>query len=345
MRPPREHCFDEPELREATLQCTSTGALNPDAVGWARRPLLRCNLSGHWPRKKRWSYWCITSQRWVFSVTIANLDYAGLAAVYFLDRERDRSRELTELTPLGRGCTLPETVMAPAHFRHPRLVVDLAMGEAGGRIAVRSPALGRGPLAADFEVTYPPGHETLNVLVPWSDHRFQFTAKHNCLPATGRVSLDGRRYELPAGTAFACLDYGRGVWPYCTAWNWGSASGHSSGHLVGLNLGGKWTDGTGMTENALCVDGRLTKIGEDLRWEYDRGDWFKPWRIATPASDRIDLSFTPSTERTARTDLFVIRSEVHQLFGHYAGTIATDDGRRVSVEGLYGWAEEHDSRW
>jgi hypothetical protein len=100
-----------------------------------------------------------------------------------------------------------------------------------------------------------------------------------------------------------------------------------------------------MTENALCVDGRLTKIGEDLRWEYDRSDWFKPWRIATPASDRIDLSFTPSTERTARTDLFVIRSEVHQLFGHYAGTIATDDGRRVSVEGLYGWAEEHDSRW
>ncbi len=25
------------------------------------------------------------------------------------------------------------------------------------------------------------------------------------------------------------------------------------GHLVGLNLGGKWTDGTGMTENGLCT--------------------------------------------------------------------------------------------
>jgi hypothetical protein len=159
------------------------------------------------------------------------------------------------------------------------------------------------------------------------------------------VSLGGQSYQLPAGAAFACLDYGRGVWPYRSVWNWGSASGRSGGHLVGLNLGGKWTDGTGVTENALCVDGRLTKIGEDLRWEYDRGDWMKPWHIATPASDRIDLDFRPSTERTARFDLLAIRSEVHQLFGHYAGTIATEGGRRVPVEGLYGWAEEHRGRW
>lgn len=49
---------------------------------------------------------------------------------------------------------------------------------------------------------------------------------------------------------------------------------------MGLQLGGKWTVGTGMTENALCVDGRLTKIGEELDWGYS--DFLGPWTVRTP---------------------------------------------------------------
>ena len=33
------------------------------------------------------------------------------------------------------------------------------------------------------------------------------------------------------------------------------------GRVLGFNLGGAWTDGTGMTENGICLDGRLSKIG------------------------------------------------------------------------------------
>jgi hypothetical protein len=47
-----------------------------------------------------------------------------------------------------------------------------------------------------------------------------------------------------------------------------------------IQLGGKWTDGTGVTENDLFVDGRLHKIGDELRWSYDRADWLRPWRIS-----------------------------------------------------------------
>ena len=31
-----------------------------------------------------------------------------------------------------------------------------------------------------------------------------------------------------------------------------------------------------MTENGICIDGRLTKISEDLVFEYDRADMMKP---------------------------------------------------------------------
>ena len=72
------------------------------------------------------------------------------------------------------------------------------------------------------------------------------------------------------GTSWGTLDFGRGRWPYRTTWNWGAGIGLVDGRRVGMQVGGKWTDGTGMTENSLVVDGRLSKISEDLVWEYDR---------------------------------------------------------------------------
>jgi hypothetical protein len=184
----------------------------------------------------------------------------------------------------------------------------------------------------------------LNVVIPWSDAQFQFTSKQNTLPATGSVSVGDRAYQF-AAPSFACLDYGRGVWPEETQWNWGAASGVQSGRAVGLNLGGRWTDGTGMTENAICVDGRLTKVSEDLAFEYDRADVMKRWHIRTTVSDRIDMTFTPEYERVSKGGDGSYFSEVHQVFGIYDGRIAANDGLPIELNALFGWIEDHTARW
>jgi hypothetical protein len=41
----------------------------------------------------------------------------------------------------------------------------------------------------------------------------------------------------------------------------------------------------------------------------------------------------------------VITSEVHQLFGHYDGTVQTDEGEKIELTKLTGFAEEHHARW
>ncbi len=74
------------------------------------------------------------------------------------------------------------------------------------------------------------------------------------------------------------------------------------------------------------MDGRLTKIGEELVWDYDPDDFLAPWRLYTPASDKVDVVFTPFHERVDRTDTGLIVSDTHQCFGHYRGTVRTDDG-------------------
>jgi hypothetical protein len=70
----------------------------------------------------------------------------------------------------------------------------------------------------------------------------------------------------------------------------------------------------------------------------------KPWCF-TDQEGRLDLEFTPFKERVARTNLGVIFSEVHQMFGRYRGHAVTDAGERVLIENLIGFAEEHRARW
>ena len=92
------------------------------------------------------------------------------------------------------------------------------------------------------------------------------------------------------------------------------------------------------------MDGRLTKISEDLRWEYDKGNFKRPWRISAP-SGVVDLTFTPFMERLAASDLWLVQSKVHQMFGHYNGAVTTAAGETITVQNLLGWAEDHVAKW
>lgn len=184
-------------------------------------------------------------------------------------------------------------------------------------------------------------------MVPWSERRFQYTSKHTALPATGRVRIGTETLGFGGddGEAWAVLDHGRGRWPRTADWNWGAASGRTDGHTVGLQFGGRWTEGTGSTENGLCVDGRLTKIGEELEWRWSASDPMALWTVRTPSSDQVDLTFTPFHNRSAHTDAGLIVNRTDQCFGHYDGRIRTDDGTEIAVRALLGWAEDVHMRW
>jgi hypothetical protein len=334
----------EIELTAPVNLCLPNGRINPAAIGWSRQPLHRCNLHGRFPRKKRWNYWAITTETHLFSVTITNLDYAGLVFVYFADFAARQLAEVTKIIPLGRGCHLLEYVAADVHYASADVQVAMEQTDSGVHLSVAMADFEGRPLTAQFAITIPPQHETLNVVVPWDERTFQFTSKQNTLPAGGTVTIGGQETHFAGPQSFACLDFGRGIWPRDCRWNWGSASGRQNGRPIGLNLGGQWTEGTGSTENGVCVDGRLSKLSEELTWQYDKTDYMRPWRIMGVETG-IDLTFTPFMERVAASNLWLIRSEVHQMFGRYNGRITTTDGETIPIHDLIGWAEDHIARW
>ena len=334
----------EPELTAPVRLCRPDGTLDPAAVGWARRPLIDCTLPGSWGRRKRWDFWSVTGPGFAMNLTYADVDYLGLGDVWFRDLDSGDEATATAPSPLGRGMHLhPRAGEGAVELTTNRLRIRFEDGEDGTTLTVGCPTR-HGPFRADVLVSLPAGHESLTVVIPWSDRRFQCTTKDVARPATGTITWGDHRYELRDGS-WGCLDFGRGKWPYRTSWNWGAAAGTVGGQRVGLQLGGRWTDGTGMTENALVVDGRLSKLSEELEWDYDRDDWLRPWRIRTPRSDRLDVTLTPAHDKVSRLQLGVAASRVDQCFGTFAGRIVPDDGAPLDVDGLFGWAEEATWRW
>jgi hypothetical protein len=341
----------ERELTEPVDLAAPDGRkLNRDAVGWSRRPLHRANLRGSWGRNKRWDYWAILAGDLVVSSVYADVDYLGLADVWWADLASGQTGGAAINVPLARGIELPE-VPAAEPLRVRRSGLDLAItDDADGttRIVATWREKGGGEGSLDARIALPPGHESLNVVVPWSDDRFQFTSKHQARPVSGTFAVGGeeRSFDDVAGGAWGVLDVGRGRWPYSTRWNWGGGAGRAGadGPVVGIQIGGKWTEGTGVTENGYLLDGRLTKLGDELEWHYSWDDPMKPWRVRDPVG-RLELELTPRFDKHTKVDALVLRTETHQVFGTWAGHVLDADGAPVRFEGIAGFAEESRSRW
>lgn len=338
-----ESHYPEPEITAPADLCDPGGRLNPAAVGWSRAPLVRANLGGHWLRKKRWNFWNWIAPGFVFSVTLADIDYAAFCQMIFTDFESGKSLEAMSLTRPGR-LALPEHVERSVGFRGG--AVEYVNANDGGdmKIDFAGRTKGGDRVAADFVVRRPPGQESLNIVVPWSADRFQLNSKHNTLPCAGAITAGGRRYEMDPAECHAVQDFGRGVWPYRSFWNWGVATGVVDGVRVGVNVGGKWTTGTGVNENGILVDGRLHKIMEDVTWTYDRRDWMRPWRVRAEHSGAIDLELQPIAAHRPLTNLGVLRSGGVCCFGRWRGTVRVD-GEIIELRDVIGWAEEFSHRW
>lgn len=327
----------EREITAPVDICLPNGRLNPASVGWSRFPQHSANLKG-WGRNKRFEYWCIIAPDLIVSANISHHDYRVNVSATAVDRETG--------VKAGTGCNL--------WLPRSHMLSDPALGapmEAAGKgIALRLEPNAQGTrliantvdMHFDLQAHTPPGHESMGVLVPWSSTRFQYTRKDNCIPVEGLVETPGRQYRLDPTTTLGLYDHGRGRWPYNTSWNWGAGSGYCDGRQIGINIGGKWTDGTPSCENFVRIDGRINKISEHLTWRYNRKDWLAPWRIT---GARVDLTFTPNHHQLYLFDRGVIMARADHCFGHFDGAVLADDGSTVSVRKIFGMIEEVHRRW
>ncbi len=333
---------EEREITEPIPLTRPDGRLNPHAVGWTRNTLINTDHIGKGKvgrgRNKRWEYWAVTTPKHIIALVASDIDYAGVNEIWVFDRSTGEEIGYNAISPLGKGVSLPGTLEAgPSRVKVGKISISIDEEPAGTRLRATGPRLD-----IDILAELPAGHERLGVVVPWTDRLFQYTVKDVARPATGTVKIDEVIHEIPAGDSWATLDHGRGRWPHRVHWNWGAGSGHSNGHVVGVQVGGKWTNGTGSVENSLLIDGRLHKISEELVWDYDTNNWLDTWRVS---GARVDLTFTPFHVKESQMDLKVLSTSGHQCFGHWNGTMTDDSGTPVQIINVLGWAEDVRQQW
>ena len=322
--------------------------------GFAKRLLpiyRRADVKAPAYRIKEWDYYLINNGRCAVALTVADNGYMGMDSISFLDFENHWQQTLSPMCafPMGRR-KLPESSQTgdvavsgkgyELAFRHTdegRLLIFKMENFAGGR-----------PIEGRILLTDEPP-ESMVICTPFHKRgHFYFNQKINCMRASGWVSVRGRRFEFEPETAFAVLDWGRGVWTYHNTWYWGSASGELDGVPFGWNIGYGFGNTEAATENVLFYDGRIHKLSE-VRFEIPMDedgfeDFMKPW-VFTSDDNRFYMNFTPVLDRSAFMSAGVVLSDQHQVFGHFTGRITLDDGTVLPVRDFFGFAEKVENKW
>ena len=73
-------------------------------------------------------------------------------------------------------------------------------------------------------------------------------------------------------------------------------------------------------------------------------DYLSPWRF-TSDDGRFEMRFEPVMDRCSKTDLGIICSDQHQVFGRFSGTAVLDDGRTIVIDHMTGFAEKVRNKW
>jgi hypothetical protein len=223
------------EILEASPLLDAQGRLTQ--VGWARAPLLDCNLeqAAFYPRPLR--FFAAPARQavgllWRHDAGALLLRHPGgpglcrQAFVYTVDFATGHYHEETLTIPPGGGIVLPRNSTAGAsHFDNGAVRLAFTVTPDARRIAVTWPEFDGKPLSAEISFALAPTHESTVVVIPIRGNRFYYNRKINCLPASGWLQIGDARTEINSATCLGNLDWGRGVWEYRSFWVWASASG------------------------------------------------------------------------------------------------------------------------
>ena len=324
--------------------------------GYATRPLWRYDRSkikAAWHRIKEWDYYAVLSQDLGYGITftVSDLSYIGLVAICWLDFKKGTSQQLDTLTILPRGRTNfpPSPEFGVTTFQDKKFDVRIEVNEGKRVLQFETPGFidlnGEKGLKGEITLQQPPEMDSMVIATSWKENRraFYYNQKTNCMPAHGEVTIGSQTYPFSPDNSFGVLDWGRGNWTYKNQWYWGSASGLVDGHPVGWNLGYGFSDRSAASENMVFYKGKAHKLDEVI-FHFNTKNFMEPWKF-TSNDNRFEMTMTPVVDRDSAVNLGVIKSVQHQVFGTFTGDIILDDGSKLHIENMLGFAEDVLNWW
>lgn len=210
-------------------------------------------------------------------------------------------------------------------------------------------------LNISLEMVQVPSIESLNIQTTWSHNRnlFYLNEKINGMTISKDYykigkSFSGNIRRKKAENIFTTLDWGRGVWAYESTWYWSSGTGYIDGIKVEFNFGYGFSDRSAATENCIFYDDKIHKLNKNEfiipNNEKDLCEKNKFWKIKSD-DNRVNLTFWPKVNRKGNFNFGIIKSEQNQIFGIFEGDIILDNGIKLNIKNLNGFAEKVYNKW
>jgi hypothetical protein len=340
-----------------------------EARGWARHPLFEYQRDkvpdNRQERIREWDFYALHAPDFAIGVTLAKIRFQGvgdavLASVTVHDFAAgaahggqllffDTADTLTlQPTPGGTYHVTDGNQQLDYNWDGALRLIGLDFDETGGSGARISGHLTLQPAA-------PPADQSVALVtpfdeVPGQDGYFFYENKVVAMGASGGLTVGTTDYRVPDATAsmptaFAAMDWVRGVMPAQMKWTWATAMGEVGGRRVGINLGSVFGDERGGTPNAVIVDGFLHKL-DRVDFAYDLAHPEQPWHLTSP-DGRVALTLTASQAYVERQDLDLgfYKTRLWKPYGRWSGTVMLDDGSTLDVDGLLGAAEYVETDW
>jgi hypothetical protein len=310
-------------------------------TGWAKDLLLdynRTDIRASKLKIKEWDYYCVLTENQGVAFTIADNSYLGFVAVTIFDFDKAEEISNSIILPFTRGSlNMPPTSKnGDIVFKNKNISLKYIREKESRTIEI---------LTGTIILQQPEELESMVIATPFPKNKlaFYYNQKINCLVAKGELTLGDRNITFSPDNSFAVLDWGRGVWTYSNTWYWGSASGKIEGKLFGFNIGYGFGDTSRATENMIFYEGKAHKL-DQVEFHIPEDDFLKPWKF-TSNDSRFQMDFMPILDRYSNTNLFLIKSTQHQVFGRFSGKVILDNGEEIIVENLLGFAEKVMNRW
>ena len=360
--------FSQQQQREFTKKIDnlySNGTVTSE--GWSRHAIWNYKRNFIKSSKifiKEWDYYISYIEKyniWV-ATTISDLGYASMFSIAVIDCNINQYSQIEDISLFSLGnLNLPSNSLDNHKIIHNSQNMNITILKKGElrKINIESinfklPNEEKG-LNISFEMVQVPSIESINIQTTWAHNRnlFYLNEKINGMTIykghykLGK-SISGEIKRKNSENIFTTLDWGRGVWAYSGTWYWGSGTGYINGIKVGFNFGYGFSDRSPATENCIFYDDKIHKLNE-VKFiipnnEKDLCEKNIYW-IVKSDDNRINLKFHPKVNRQGYFNFGIIKSEQNQVFGIFEGEIILDNGKKLNIKNLHGFAEKVYNRW
>ena len=308
----------------------------------------RKKIKGLISRIKEWDYYYIGNKDYGVALTVADNSYMWMVSASFLDF---KNKKETTTSPLGffsfGKLNMPSTSKdGDVVFQRKKFSFIFRHENGGRHLLVSMNKFGNTKTKFETDLFLEETNkDSMVIATPFDKAKhFYYNQKINLLKAKGFVKINGQTYDFT--NSYGVLDWGRGIWTYKNTWYWSSVNTTYNGERIGWNFGYGFGDTSKASENMFFYHDKAYKL-KDVKFNIPekkgKDDYLSPWSITSLSGD-INIFFKPILDRFSDSNVLLIRSHQHQVFGLFTGNIKINE-EEIHFENIPGFAEKVYNRW